>query len=465
MIPDTQVFATALTGPGCLHEEEVIVLEGTSGTTSISAVMVGDRASDESTALEDAQVRDADGDGWIYEGTDREQFVGKADKKFKYDRKVPEQKREGVASLLTWIPDNWDAAYYLDEEPVAKHAEHDQKSHGNWAKEGRKRPIPKWSSELPASIGRDSFEIGGSALPAVRRGKQDTRLLMADFFEKVGREEDAKRVRADIWEWPAVQAEMARYTQETIQDATFAMRLPPSALADVIDGTNGPAGQFLNQHQVGESRGYFDPSTRVAVEGRQGVPEGVSPYVRPKYGYLEGTEWRDDEAAFFHYGSVRVRFKEQVAERATLTFGDTLNGGLPAVRFLDVLDGTVSAERLVASTSTNGSSATAMYLKDAGYKNDYAEVQYHGRLGLQDVDEVLFTGNTRQSYGDSTKANQVVQALRDRGITVKHSPRFVAPDLLPREVEEERVVIGAREPIDADDDGWIYEGTDKERRA
>jgi hypothetical protein len=286
---------------------------------------------------------------------------------------------------------------------------------------------------------------------------------MADFFERIGREEDAKRVKADIWEWPAVQAEMARYTQETIQDATFAMRIPPRALADVIDGTNGPAGQFLNQHQVGESRGYFDPSTRVAVEGRQGVPEGVSPYVRPKYGYLEGTEWRDDDAAFTHYGSVRLRFKEQVAERATLTFGDTLNGGLPAVRFLDVLDGTVSGERLVASTSANGSSATAMYLKDAGYKRDYAEVQYHGRLGLQDVDEVIFTGNTRQSYGDdSAKANQVVQALRDRGITVKYAPRFAR---FGQTEVEERVIIGAQEPIDADGDGWIYEGTDKERRA
>jgi hypothetical protein len=123
-MPDTQIFSTALTGPGCLNEAEVIALEGTSGTTSISAVMTGAvRAADmrskqsglPSDLLRYAQARDADGDGWIFEGTDREQFVGKADKKFEYNREVPEQSREGIVSLLTWIPDNWDAAYLIDE--------------------------------------------------------------------------------------------------------------------------------------------------------------------------------------------------------------------------------------------------------------------------------------------------------------------------------------------------------------
>lgn len=141
MIPDSQVFSTALTGPGCLNEQEIIVIEGTVGTTSVSVVLGDASVADNRTpervaeiALGSAMNRDADGDGWIYEGTDREQFVGKADKKFKYNRKVPEQKREGVASLLTWIPEGWDAAY-LDEEPVTKHegGGHDQKSHGNWA--------------------------------------------------------------------------------------------------------------------------------------------------------------------------------------------------------------------------------------------------------------------------------------------------------------------------------------------
>jgi hypothetical protein len=132
VIPDSQIFSTALTGPGCLNEAEIIAIEGTTGTTSVSVVYGGDNPE---YALALSQARDADGDGWIGEGTDQEQFVGKADKKFKYDRKVPEQKREGVASLLTWIPDNWDAAY-LDDEPVEKHAEHDQKDHGKWAKRG-----------------------------------------------------------------------------------------------------------------------------------------------------------------------------------------------------------------------------------------------------------------------------------------------------------------------------------------
>jgi len=143
MIPDSQVFSTALTGPGCFSEQEIIVIEGTVGTTSVSVVLGDGSVADIHTpervaeiALDSAYLLDPidrDGDGWIYEGTDQEQFVGKADKKFEYNRKVPEQSRTGIISLLTWIPDNWDAAY-LDEELVAKHGDHDQKSHGNWAR-------------------------------------------------------------------------------------------------------------------------------------------------------------------------------------------------------------------------------------------------------------------------------------------------------------------------------------------
>lgn len=112
VIPDSQIFSTALTGPGCLNEQEIIAIEGTTGTTSAS-VLYGAFAPEE--ALSYAQGRDADGDGWIYEGTDQEMFVGKADKEFEYNREVPEQNRKDVASLLTWIPDNWDAAYLIDE--------------------------------------------------------------------------------------------------------------------------------------------------------------------------------------------------------------------------------------------------------------------------------------------------------------------------------------------------------------
>ena len=112
VIPDSQIFSTALTGPGCLNEAEIIAIEGTTGTTSVSVVYGGDNPE---YALALSQARDADGDGWIGEGTDQEQFVGKADEKFEYYREIPEQDHLRIVSLLTWIPDNWDAAYLIDE--------------------------------------------------------------------------------------------------------------------------------------------------------------------------------------------------------------------------------------------------------------------------------------------------------------------------------------------------------------
>lgn len=130
LIPESQVFATALTGPGCLAEQEVLVMEGTPGKTSVSMIagfgsskpaltpgrkLPYQRLVDEAlkSLVDDAAAIDADGDGWILEGTDQARFVGKAD--FVYDREVPvEIRSDGLAALLTWIPENWDAAYKTD---------------------------------------------------------------------------------------------------------------------------------------------------------------------------------------------------------------------------------------------------------------------------------------------------------------------------------------------------------------
>jgi hypothetical protein len=96
-----------------------------------------DRGSDQRLVRLDAI--DADGDGIILEGTEFERFVGKSS----HGPKAP----KSLAELYDWWADNDPAAWekdtpevqasyrrFLDsiDKPVQKHANHDQKSHGNW---------------------------------------------------------------------------------------------------------------------------------------------------------------------------------------------------------------------------------------------------------------------------------------------------------------------------------------------
>ncbi len=158
-IPESQVFATALTGPGCLAEQEVLVMEGLPGKTSVSAILgyggaasMNDRliAGTIQSFRNAAETVDADGDGWILEGTDQAQFVGKAD--FVYDREVPVDVRsDGLVALLTWIPKNWDAAYKTD---VAKGGP------GSGAQPGHKFRGNQWTGGIPEGLDRGRVSSG-----------------------------------------------------------------------------------------------------------------------------------------------------------------------------------------------------------------------------------------------------------------------------------------------------------------
>lgn len=242
---------------------------------------------------------------------------------------------------------------------------------------------------------------------------------------------------------------MARRYAKSLQGGRMSMRVRPDDLEAVLFGVNGPDGEFLNQHETGDSNGWYGPDRRAEVELAQGVPMLTDGDDRPKYGYIENTNWPEKVA---QYGDVIVRFDPDIADRTTVTFGDSLNSSLAGVRLSDLRDGSASTERVVASAE---SSTHRKMWTDADHYwvgPHYVEAQYHGRLSLSNVEEVVYTDNMQ--HVDHEQLNYIVQSLRDQGITVK-----------ARDFEDQEFPIsGIREPVDADDDGWVLEGTDEERR-
>jgi hypothetical protein len=137
-----------------------------------------------------------------------------------------------------------------------------------------------------------------------------------------------------------------------------------------------------------------------------------------------------------------------------VSFGDTLNDNLSAVRLTDLLDGSANPERVFRAADPYTHVPVwddVPRFTDYGYIS-YVEAQYHGKLSLDDVKEVVFTH--MEPFNDYEQGNHLIQTLLDRGITVKANNYY----------DEEVEIKGIREPIDMDDDGWVLEGTDEERR-
>jgi len=238
--------------------------------------------------------------------------------------------------------------------------------------------------------------------------------------------------------------------KRSIEPGTLAMRLDEEALESIVAGRWGAEGEILNQHIVGESRGFFDPARREDVELLQGVPRDINDFERPKYGYLEGAEHWSEKVS--QYGDITLRFKDQIADRTTVTFGDSLNDDLHGVRMSDLLAGSASPERVVAAMDNRAIRPfwTGDHSRWRG-EVPYVELQFHGELSLADVREVGF--DVEYEPHDAGQFNYMIERLAERGIpsTIKvHESTGY----------ESRVVVG----FDADGDGWIFEGTDKERR-
>lgn len=168
--------------------------------------------------------------------------------------------------------------------------------------------------------------------------------------------------------------------QTWLAEPDVRIRVPRDLLAAVIS-----SGRIRNQFETGTSRGALSPPLRVQLEQAMfGLPPRTPAVLRPKYGYLAGT----DPSAVRHYGSVVLRLNARILKRTTATFGDSLD---------DTVQGT---EARLSPVPLVRPSIEALYtdvdLLSYGRMCDatsggYVEAQIHGIVRISDIAEVVLT--------------------------------------------------------------------------
>jgi hypothetical protein len=110
-IPLEAIWSSALTGPGSLAEDEFVVIDPPGEAT----VKVPAKMNLQQDVI-DTLPRDADGDGWLYEGTDQERFVG-GSRSMSKAASAKAKQAEVWYALSNWIPPKTDKGYFPIDEP------------------------------------------------------------------------------------------------------------------------------------------------------------------------------------------------------------------------------------------------------------------------------------------------------------------------------------------------------------
>lgn len=176
-------------------------------------------------------------------------------------------------------------------------------------------------------------------------------------------------------------------------------------LDDLEKVLRDPEQRFKTQFEVGDSDGYYSPSTRAAAEDfGLGYPRGVDARLRPVYGYIEEPErHKKGKRGPSGYGEISMVFKPSVAKRATVTVGDSL-GDMGAGR-------QCGSPVMNPTTECLDNNVYSFYNSDFdGYS--YLETQIHGGVTMDEVDEVVFHERAFD-YDYTTRDYQLTGAYKE----------------------------------------------------
>jgi len=268
-------------------------------------------------------------------------------------------------------------------KPVLKHGDHDQSTHGAWATGGSEN---------------SSSESNLNSMPYEWKPKG------GNYGEELSPEKYKETL--DLY--------------KEIAKAPIAIQLDSQELESIIAD-----GRFKSLGEISSEDKYKE----VYLEGRSeiennlwGVPKTGT---QPIYGYLD-TKVDGHEPATLMYGDVKITLKDNVAERATFTAGDSLNNFLTPVLVKDAQEGKISNLDLVGSFRSYVEYPATEYRSyyrtigptenfQGGKRVSYFEAQIHGGISLKDIKSVDVTAQTGYTPPVSQK---VIKSLRAKGIEV-----------------------------------------------
>lgn len=217
---------------------------------------------------------------------------------------------------------------------------------------------------------------------------------------------------------PKLKRELAKKLRGEFADKKIAMRVTPKNLEHILRD-----GRIKSQFETGKSKGMNNQLGRAEYERVMfGINSSITADVekRPIYGYVavdgvrpaayhEGTLGGIGTDALSQYGQVQLIFKDQVRDRTTAMYGDSLNNGAFG------LPSPVNQPSWLSLTPMNHKSAITGNLdqlerdpRDLQLRSQiYIEAQIHDGVSTDDIAEVVFP---------SKPAAAVQSALAERGI-------------------------------------------------
>lgn len=315
----------------------------------------------------------------------------------------------------------WDAFAGPLARPVVKHEEHDQKTHGSWARKGLDERLEVARLEgTPLELTREDVQ----QLQARGDSEQIVDGLTERIMLQVGINNDVEGVNefGEDLGWFS-QDEMRAIAEEYDSlraNGDVCIALDRESMEEVLD-----SGRFMSQFETQRSGGLYYPSFRAQVElVQQLIHPDVVPERRPIYGYLGFDEESGDVG---QYGSVRVVLKPSVKTRTTFTDGDSLGNPVipqPVSGPPLTVEQAFSVARGAASYASyrrdSGPISLADHLGQSGWATaglrGYVEAQIRGGVSVKDIAKVLVPRPTPYDDDESWAYGSLVARLDEMGI-------------------------------------------------
>lgn len=299
------------------------------------------------------------------------------------------------------------------------------------------KPLSASQKQKKAQVSQGGGEAdsGATATPQPEPVKEPVKPPRSDQYINQARISETRAKLAEFADSDTIDR-AEKNVQKLLDESEIFIRVTSSeTLEKIID-----SGRFKTQFETGKSKGTQNRKLRAAAEeAMHGYPPNLDPVERPIYGYFghptDRSQDGDTNGMFYgtsieKYGSIAIRLKSEVKDRATFTGADSLNNTDSVKGAKDGVFAPSSAKK-VSAGSFYGSrevidrdnlfgldhqealqgiaEAKSIGEVRSAIGNQYLESQVHGGVRTSDIAEIVIIRNPNNISKKSPKVSSKVE--------------------------------------------------------